>query len=637
MKYRPEIDGLRAIAVVSVILFHSGYSFLAGGYFGVDIFFVISGYLITTIISSEIAAGKFSLRNFYERRARRILPALFLVVLCCIPLAWLFLLPYEMKDFAESVFTVATFSSNILFWSESGYFARVSETKPLLHTWSLAIEEQYYLVFPLLLLVLNRLRRINIFYVLIGLTVASLIYAQIRFQSDQSAAFFLILPRAWELLVGSLAALIHLEFGQSLGVSKLRGTLSLVGLLLIMSALLGIVAPTGNHNLVPIVPVFGAFLILMFAEKDIGIGRFLGLGLFVGIGLISYSAYLWHQPFLAFSKVLVGDEVTHKIAPFLIAATFICAIATWKFVETPFRQQKRISTRVLYLTLGPIFFVLLSFGLYGHLKDGISSRLSETKRVLTGDIEHLEFHKLVFDEFHTCRPENIAKAALTSDGYLRCVQSKENDDMNVVLLGDSHAEHLFLGLAEEMKFDNIVFYIKGAFASVYEPRFSEIFEVLENSRSTEITVLSMHWLEKVRQPPGGKSFAENLKDTIEFLGQNSGLVVLLDDIPRFPFVASECKHNLPFRPHSGCSISRGFFDEQKSKFSNELMEIANNEDKVTYFSLDHLFCDAENCSMANENTIFYRDNNHLNIPGSRMVGKFLAPKLNELRTEMLNK
>ena len=169
MQYRSEIDGLRALAVVPVILYHAGVSLFQGGYIGVDVFFVISGYLITTILIEDLTAGQFSLGRFYERRARRILPALFVVMLVCIPFSWIWMLPTQMKDFSESIIAVIFFGSNILFWRETGYFSAASELKPLLHTWSLAVEEQYYLLFPLFLAFVWRVRRLNAKWVIFSL------------------------------------------------------------------------------------------------------------------------------------------------------------------------------------------------------------------------------------------------------------------------------------------------------------------------------------------------------------------------------------------------------------------------------------------------------------------------------------
>jgi len=211
LKYRAEIDGLRALAVIPVILFHAGFEWFSGVFVGVDVFFVISGYLITTIIISEMAEGKFSMVNFYERRARRILPALFFVMAACLPFAWLWLTPSDLKDFGQSLIAVSFFSSNMLFWLESGYFDTAAELKPLLHTWSLAVEEQYYILFPIFLMLTWRLgvKWISIilsfvFLLSLGLAVLGTQYA--TNPQITSGTFFLLPTRGWELLVGVFAA-----------------------------------------------------------------------------------------------------------------------------------------------------------------------------------------------------------------------------------------------------------------------------------------------------------------------------------------------------------------------------------------------------------------------------------------------
>lgn len=206
MEYRREIDGLRALAVLPVILFHAGFKTFSGGFIGVDVFFVISGYLITTIILAELEQGKFSIVNFYERRARRILPALFLVMLVCIPFAWIWLLPSDMKGFSHSLIAVAVFASNILFWSESGYFDTATELKPLLHTWSLAVEEQYYVLFPLFLMLLWKLGKRCILVILGVVFAGSFAVAEWKSYAEPAAAFYLLPARAWELLIGAFAA-----------------------------------------------------------------------------------------------------------------------------------------------------------------------------------------------------------------------------------------------------------------------------------------------------------------------------------------------------------------------------------------------------------------------------------------------
>ena len=199
MKYRAEIDGLRALAVVPVILFHAGFELFSGGFVGVDVFFVISGYLITTILIEDIDNNRFSIVNFYDRRARRILPALFFVMLVCIPFAWMWMLPNQMNDFAKSLVAVTLFASNILFWRESGYFDAAAEEKPLLHTWSLAVEEQYYLLFPIFLILAWRFGKNRVFWMIVLMAAISLLLSEWGWRNQTTANFYLAPTRAWEL------------------------------------------------------------------------------------------------------------------------------------------------------------------------------------------------------------------------------------------------------------------------------------------------------------------------------------------------------------------------------------------------------------------------------------------------------
>ena len=209
MKYRAEIDGLRALAVIPVILYHAGFKLFSGGYVGVDVFFVISGYLITTIILAELEAGTFSLIHFYERRARRILPALFVVMFACLPFAWFWLLPSVMKTFSESLIAVSTFLSNFYFYNQSGYFEAAAELKPLIHTWSLAVEEQYYVLFPLFLMLTWKLGKRSIVGLLAIMFVISLASAQWLSIEHKSFDFFMLPTRGWELLIGAFIAFYY--------------------------------------------------------------------------------------------------------------------------------------------------------------------------------------------------------------------------------------------------------------------------------------------------------------------------------------------------------------------------------------------------------------------------------------------
>jgi peptidoglycan/LPS O-acetylase OafA/YrhL len=302
MDYRREIDGLRALAVLPVILFHAGFETFSGGFVGVDVFFVISGYLITTNILAEIEQGKFSVVNFYERRARRILPGLYLVMLVCIPFAWFWLLPSDTRDFSQSLIAVSVFVSNILFWRESGYFGSAAELKPLLHTWSLAVEEQYYVLFPLFLTLFWKLGKVFLLVTLGFVFVISLILAEWGAQNRLSAAFYLLPTRVWELLIGAFAAFYlsqvnRQDFGRLL--SEVTGW---SGVALITGAVFAFSKATPFPGFYALVPTIGTVGIILFATQRTTVGKFLGNKLFVGIGLISYGAYLWHQPLFAFAR-----------------------------------------------------------------------------------------------------------------------------------------------------------------------------------------------------------------------------------------------------------------------------------------------------------------------------------------------
>ncbi len=375
MQYRPEIDGLRAIAVVPVILFHAGFTAFAGGFAGVDVFFVISGYLITGILIADLEQDRFSLARFYERRARRILPALFVVLLACLPFAWLWMLPSQMDDFAQGLMAVVLFCSNILFWRQDGYFAPSAEINPLLHTWSLAVEEQYYLLFPLLLRLLWPFGRTRVFQSVAVIAMASLILAEWGWRHWPGANFYLAPGRAWELLSGSLCA--FLTVGRT---ARSSNVLSATGLALIGVSFLGYDEGTPFPSLWTLAPVTGTALIILYGGTGTWVGRLLSLRPLVGIGLVSYSAYLWHQPLFAFARLRSLTEPGAPVMAALATAALILAWATWRWVERPFRNSAtpRPATRQgVFVLSGLAGAVLVALGLAGHLGEGLEGRFGD--------------------------------------------------------------------------------------------------------------------------------------------------------------------------------------------------------------------------------------------------------------------
>ena len=359
--YRPEIDGLRAIAVIPVVLFHAGFPAWKGGFVGVDVFFVISGFLISSIILTDLEAGRFSITRFWERRARRILPALLLVTLASVLVSWFFLTQTQLRDFGESVSAVATFSSNIHFRLESGYFDSAAEMKPLLHTWSLAVEEQFYIVFPLILWGLWRLHRWAAGVGMVVLASMSLIGAQNGLGDDPDAVFFLLPARMWELLVGVLIA-IYLRSPQAIIPRRWLAEAScLLGIGMIGFAVFYFDDSIPFPGVAALIPTLGTALILFFARPDLLSSRILQWRPFVGLGLISFGLYLWHQPLFAYLRHgFLGAPVPAWAFWLAIVASFALSWASYAFVEKPMRYSKRLSTR------GVLIVALISLGsLYG--------------------------------------------------------------------------------------------------------------------------------------------------------------------------------------------------------------------------------------------------------------------------------
>lgn len=333
--------------MVPVILYHAGFSAFGGGYVGVDVFFVISGYLITTIIADEIDQGRFSLLHFYERRARRILPALLLVILACLPFCWFWLMPRDLESFAYSVLAVVTFTSNFFFWNSTGYFDTMAELQPLLHTWSLAVEEQYYIFFPLLMMLIWRRSVVPILAVLL---VASLLLAEWALAVDPAGAFFLLPSRAWELLIGALIALYLRKSGPPPIGAAVGGALAASGIALIVFAIAAYSESTRFPGVSALPPAIGTAMVILFTQKGSVAHRVLTLKPLVWVGLISYGAYLWHQPVFALFQHRFGRTDFADHALLLILLSFALAYLGYRIVEQPFRR--RLPVRALTWSVG---------------------------------------------------------------------------------------------------------------------------------------------------------------------------------------------------------------------------------------------------------------------------------------------
>lgn len=433
IEHRPEIDGLRAVAVLPVVAFHAGWSWSTGGFLGVDVFFVISGFLITSILMADLRAGQFSILKFYERRARRLLPALVLVTLATIPPAFLLMLPHQFEDFAKSVIGVGIFLSNFQFWWEAGYFSIAAELKPLLHTWSLAVEEQFYLLFPPLLLLLWRR---NLAVSLTVLAVISLIAAEWTVRRSPDAAFFLLPFRAWELFVGAISALLPLR------KNALAAAFGL-GLILVTMVLYG--HETRFPGLAALPPVLGTALVLS-TSRGTWVARLLSAPLLVAIGLISYSVYLWHQPLFAFARLATPGAPGNGVMLGLCVLSLALGWLSWRFVEQPFRGRAPVLPRRLMLLGSSVatLAVLVGLGVTLTNEAYFSHRLSENDSAFLGWTRFSETDAYASAvRSPDCMLEEAA--GLASFSRATCL-TPDPAVPNIVLLGDSHAAHLWQAL-----------------------------------------------------------------------------------------------------------------------------------------------------------------------------------------------
>ena len=442
LNYRSDVDGLRAVAVLLVIGGHFR-THLSGGYIGVDVFFVISGYLISAAILKEMANGTFSIVSFYERRIRRIFPALIVMLLGTCALAYHYLFPTEMVDFGRSLLAAMLSVSNFFFWHEAGYFDAPSAYKPLLHTWSLAVEEQFYIFFPIFLVLIRKTaphRLKAAIFAVTGITFALAVYYT---HSNASEAFFFAPLRAWELLLGTIVSQRYLP---SIRTAIGRNVASAVGILLIIAAGFFYTPQTSFPGFSALAPCIGAALIIAAGETGQSVvGSLLSLRPVVWVGLISYSLYLWHWPVLVFQNVgamvapLPEDDRRLKLA--MLAISMLLGYLSWRFVETPFRKGRlRPNTRSLFIINGLGFAAILAIGFAAIATHGVPQRFPTDALQVA---KYLNYDK--------AGPFRQGTCFLGSDDSFSNFQqatclANDPNRKNILILGDSQAAQAWFGM-----------------------------------------------------------------------------------------------------------------------------------------------------------------------------------------------
>ncbi|HEY1805440.1 MAG TPA: acyltransferase family protein [Terracidiphilus sp.] len=626
LKYRADIDGLRAVAVLSVLAFHIGLSRFHGGFVGVDVFFVISGYLISSIIFAEISGSRFTIIGFYERRIRRILPALFAVLAASSVAAAIYLLPGELVDYAKSMLAATGSASNIYFWWHSGYFD-MPTSKPLLHTWSLAVEEQFYLSFPLFLILVRRFFSKRLTAAVVVMFLASFATSCAVVLRSPETAFYMPYTRAWELLLGTL---LSLGIFPKLGSTVWRNLATMTGIGMVLWSVLFYSNDTLFPGFSALLPCIGSGLIIWSGEAGGSIvGSVLSWRPVVFIGLISYSLYLWHWPiivlrklgmFSGFARVCLGTLPAQISAHrfdmlFEVVLSLALAVLSWRFVEKPFRVGSlRLSGRPLFALAGGVMVVFLGCATWIVLAQGFPGRFPERALDVTKALDsHLELRSMrtgtcfITTEYH-----------FEAYDISTCLHQVEGE-RNFLLLGDSHSAMLWSALAHGLKGANVMQASTAACEPSLSPAGSEdckkmmafIFHQYLPAHHIDCLLLAGRWEE---------GDLNSLTKLIAWAKQKGLQVVVFGPVPEYDaplprLLAYSIAWNKP------AFASQHLIPGQKA-LDTEMQQIANRIWQVPYISLYDIICRDDSCTEfadPSHKLPLMGDDNHLSTPGAVFV------------------
>ncbi|WP_282608932.1 acyltransferase family protein [Pelagibius sp. Alg239-R121] len=657
-KYRSDIDGLRALAVLPVVLYHAGFEAFSGGFIGVDVFFVISGYLITSILIFEREDGRFSIVEFYERRIRRIFPALFTVIAFCALASPFLLFPNDLKDFGQSVVATTGFSSNFLFWLESGYFDAPAEQKPLLHTWSLAVEEQFYIFFPLLILLVAKFAKRRYLPYFAGTAVLSFAASLYGVAYAPEATFYLLPTRAWELLIGAILACGALPVTSN---TAARNLIALAGLLLITYAVFGFSEVTPFPGANALFPCLGTAFIIYAGNTTSAPGsplplvnRVMSLQALVFLGLVSYSLYLWHWPLLVFARLFALRQLTVPEAWGVIAASLLLAILSWRYVERPFRGRSTAIARLpLFAGAGSVMAASIAFGLAIHVSGGLPGRVpKDLLEIAKVGSEVSPFYK----DCSYITPEEVRAGALCKVGASQAAPP------SFVVWGDSHALAAVYGVdqqaSREMQSGLFAYYIGcPPLTGVSRLDKSEshwcrdfndaVMEQVETIETIESVVLVARWAlysegtgygyvtgrsylgdddsEDDGTADNKPVFRRSLERTIEQLHGLGKRVFILAQVPEVKWLVPEVMSRgvyydrpIDIRPQFDAYVERQAFATETfnaiaQKFPIEILRPAD------------VLCDRSHCKIAIDGQPLYRDDDHLSSLGSETVSRVFVP------------
>ena len=638
IKYRADIDGLRGVAVLSIVFFHLNIIGFSGGFIGVDIFFVISGYLISSIIFKDINNNNFSITHFFERRIRRIFPALFTVILLTL-IVCLFLFDSKtLEFFGKSVTASTLFVSNILYWRETDYFTPLG-TKPLLHTWSLAVEEQFYIFFPLLIISINRFFKKRYFAVLLGICIISFLISIESVYFHKVATFYLLPTRAWELLFG---AILSLEVIPEVKSNVCRNVISIVGLGLILFCLVYYSESTLFPGLSAILPVLGTGFIIYsgLARETTIVKKCLSFNPLVFIGLISYSIYLWHWPILVLLKYTIFREfsILEKIG--IMLTCFVISVLSHKFIELPFRRSKPLlpNKKILFGSSLGTMLIFLIIGIIIYLEKGMPGRYPAAESFVKDFKNDFKNDSYVLkNNYHFGNlSENISIIG-TSKGV-----------PSFLIWGDSHAKHLSTGLSELGEKYQLRGYVinkggvkpllgmdvYGTLSNSAQSNYNQsVINFIKNHNEIKTVILAAMWshedalIDATGEYSERKIFSFFLRvgllrtiNTVQNMGRNIILVydvpLLKDDPTRILFLSQRFNTKISFKQIAPT------FNEYLEKNRNIISIFKEFETikGLTFVHPELLFFDKDlNSNIMFQKEILYSDINHLTEVGSRFI------------------
>lgn len=649
--YRTDIDGLRAIAVLSVVAFHTFPEYAPGGFVGVDIFFVISGYLISKIILQSLYDSTFSLYIFYVRRIKRIFPALIVVMATCIILGWFVLLPGEYQKLGKHIAGGAGFVSNFILWAEAGYFDDSADTKPLLHLWSLGIEEQFYLVIPLVFWIASK-RHSNPLTVILILTISSFLLNWLLIRNDPIATFYMPFTRFWELLCGSLLAYTSLQHSGLNSLTILTSTrirfpyiqdvLAFVGLALCGIAFWNINKDSAFPGLLAVLPVLGAMMIIFAGQQAWLNQNILSRKPFVWFGLISFPLYLWHWPLLSFLRISENGPVSYWLRIAAIILSVFLSWITYRLIERPIRFGARSTDKSKAIMLFSTMCVVGFSGIVVYQKNGMEHRLEGDNKYLNEIIStpypHVEYSSC--DQF---APE------LHNIGYDDCRISKPKFP-DIMFIGDSHTKQfqstnwnkfgdysvMMVTKSECLPFANATLLNKGS----CKKAFNQLIDYVSKNNSVKTIVLSSYWAyllsgnfsskgDNWRIPEKPQiddilTFKESARLLIQNSIHSNKLVVFVQDIPDLDFNINTCFDNRPLRItvaniRDDCSMDADKFFQRLGPIDDILNEILAEFPQVKVFNPRGIFCNESKCRGSDGRLPYYYNGDHLNHYGAGLV------------------